>query len=239
MLFLLFGLLLGLPGLAWAQEKAAQEKGVQAKTAQGKAVPDKKETLEVLVDRMQAFYEKIQDFSADFEQRYHYKLFDRTQVSQGRVLFKKPALMRWDYEKPSKRSFLIAEEQVLALDMAALTLTKTTIATDKLSAAVTFLWGRGKLKEEFHMTLAICKGCKEVRLQLVPKKEEPRFQKLFLDIDEKTAQVVQSIVVDPDGSENRIRFLHLKENQGLKQEAFKLSVPEGTQFLDMTKMPGS
>jgi outer membrane lipoprotein carrier protein len=211
----------------------------QGKAAQGKAAKDKKETLEQLVDRMQAFYEKIEDFSADFEQRYHYKMFDRTQVSQGRVIFKKPALMRWDYEKPTKRSFLISENQVLALDIAALTLTKTSIEMDKLSAAVTFLWGRGKLKEEFRISYAQCKGCKEVRLELIPKKEEPRFQKLFLDIDAKTAQVMQSIVVDPDGSENRIRFLRLKENQNLKQEVFKLSVPEGTQFLDLTKTPGS
>jgi len=236
-------LLLGVSGLAWAQEKAAPEKTAPAKATPEKTAPAKtaqppKEALEQLVDRMQAYYEKIQDFSADFEQRYHYKMFDRTQVSQGRVIFKKPALMRWDYEKPSKRSFLISEEQVLALDAAALTLTKTTIATDKLSAAVTFLWGRGKLKEEFHISYAPCKGCKEVRLELLPKKEEPRFQKLFLDIDVKTAQVVQSTVVDPDGSENRIRFLRWKENQNLQQEAFKLSVPEGTQFLDMTKMPG-
>jgi len=196
---------------------------------------DKKETLEQLVDRVQALYERIQDFSAQFEQRYHYKLFDRTQVSSGRILFKKPARMRWDYEKPTKRSFLVTENQVLALDMAAMTLTKTSIDTDKLSAAVTFLWGRGNLKEEFNISYAECKDCKEVRLELVPKKEEPRFQKLFLDINPKTAQVMQSIVVDPDGSENRIRFLNWKENQDLKLEAFRLSIPDGTQFLDMMK----
>jgi len=206
------------PGWVWAQEKQ-----------------EKKETLEQLVDRVQGFYEKIQDFSAQFEQRYLYKMFDRTQVSSGRVFFRKPALMRWDYEKPNKRSFLIAENQVLALDLAAMTLTKTSIDTDKLSAAVTFLWGRGNLKEEFHIGYAECKGCKEVRLELSPKKEEPRFQKLFLDVDPKTAQVMQSIVVDPDGSENRIRFFNWKENQNLKPEVFKLSVPDGTQFMDMTK----
>jgi outer membrane lipoprotein carrier protein len=193
------------------------------------------ESVEQLVDRIQAFYEKIQDFSSQFEQRYHYKAFDRTQVSSGRVFFKKPARMRWDYEKPTKRSFLLTENQVLALDTAAMTLTKTTLEMDKLSAAVTFLWGRGKLKEEFNISQVECKGCKEVRLELVPKKEEPRFQKLFLDVNPKTAQVMQSTVVDPDGSENRIRFLNWKENQNLKPETFRLSVPDGTQFLDMTK----
>jgi len=217
-LSLSYGLLVLFSGLALAQEK-----------------PEQKETLAQLVDRVQAFYEKIQDFSANFEQRYHYKTFDRTQASSGRVIFKKPARMRWDYEKPTKRSFLITENQVLALDMAAMTLTKTSIETDKLSAAVTFLWGRGNLKEEFNIAQVECKGCKEVRLELVPKKAEPRFQKLFLDVNPKTAQVVQSIVVDPDGSENRIRFLNWKENQNLKMELFKLSVPDGTQFLDMTK----
>jgi len=210
------GLLVWVSGLALAQEKQ-----------------EAKETLEQLVDRVQAFYEKIEDFSSQFEQRYHYKMFDRTQVSSGRVIFKKPARMRWDYEKPTKRSFLITDNQVLALDMAAMTLTKTSIDTDKLSAAVTFLWGKGKLKEEFNIAQVECKGCKEVRLELVPKKEEPRFQKLFLDVNPRTAQVMQSIVVDPDGSENQIRFLNWKANQALKPEAFRLSVPDGIQFLDM------
>ena len=213
-------------GEALAQEKPEKQEK-----------PETKETLEQLVDRVQAFYEKIQDFSASFEQRYNHKLIDMTQVSSGRVIFRKPARMRWDYEKPTKRSFLITENQVLALDIAALTLTKAAIETDKLSVALTFLWGRGNLREEFNIAYAECKGCKEIRLELVPKKEESRFQKLFLDINPRTSQVMQSIVVDPDGSENRIRFSNWKENQDLKPEAFRLSVPDGTQFLDMTKVP--
>src|SRR3954462_1948676 len=68
-------------------------------------VPVKKAQLapavKALVDRVQAFYEKPQDFTADFKQEYFYKAFKRTQVSSGKVLFRKPqgampSLMRWE-----------------------------------------------------------------------------------------------------------------------------------------------
>ena len=37
--------------------------------------------VKALVDRMQGFYERTQDFTADFKQEYHYKTFNRTVVS--------------------------------------------------------------------------------------------------------------------------------------------------------------
>ena len=50
-----------------------------------------------LVERMQAFYERTTDFTADFRQDYAYKTFGRTVTSTGTVAFQKPAKMRWDY----------------------------------------------------------------------------------------------------------------------------------------------
>lgn len=189
-----------------------------------------------LVDRMQAFYEKTQDFSADFEQVYSYKTFKRVTRSAGKVTYRKPALMRWEYEtqdgKPSPRTFVLAGERVYAFDPAAKLLTRAAISTNQLSASVTFLWGQGKLADEFSIAAVACDKCTGTLLELTPLVPDPRFKRVKLEVDPKTAQVIRSIVIDPDGSENAITFLKMVTNTGVDEAHFKLSPPPGTQVQD-------
>ena len=191
--------------------------------------------VKTLVDRMQTFYEKTQDFTAKFRQDYTYKTFKRTQRSSGQVTFKKPALMRWEYLLPSARTFVLAGEKVYAYDPEAMTLTLASVSSNELSASVTFLWGRGKLSDEFAITEGACLKCLGTVLVLEPLKPDPRFQRILLEVDPKSAQVVRSTVIDPDGSENAITFSELKINTGVDQKQFKLAPPEGTQVMDFTR----
>jgi outer membrane lipoprotein carrier protein len=190
--------------------------------------------VKALVDRMQGFYERTQDFTADFNQEYLYKTFNRTVVSTGTVAFQKPAKMRWEYLTPSKRTFVLSGDRIYALDPDAQTLTKAALPTSQLSASVTFLWGKGKLGDEFDISRTECKECAGTLLTLVPKKPDARFREVQLEIDPKTAQVRRSIVIDPDGSRNSITFSGLKTNVGLPKETFQLTPPPGTQIIDST-----
>ncbi|WNG39458.1 outer membrane lipoprotein carrier protein LolA [Archangium violaceum] len=220
------------PAPTAAPKAAETPKPAEApKAAEKKVAPEVKE----LVERMQAFYEKTQDFSADFKQDYKYKALRRTQSSTGTVIYKKPGLMRWEYEKPSKRTFVLAGEKVYAYDPEAQTLSVGRIDTSQLSASVTFLFGQGKLADEFSISKGACKDCKGTLLVLDPLKNEPRFRQVRLEVDPKTAQVLKSTVVDPDGSENTIAFLNLKTNVGVDAERFKINPPEGTRIDDFTK----
>jgi outer membrane lipoprotein carrier protein len=194
-----------------------------------------------LVERMQAFYEKTQDFSASFEQVYTYKTFKRVSRSAGKVTYKRPALMRWEYEtqdgKPSLRTFVLAGDRVYAYDPAAKLLTRAALSTNQLSASVTFLWGQGKLADEFSIATAACDQCAGTLLELTPVVKDPRFKLVRLEVDPKTAQVIRSIVVDPDGSENAIRFVGLVTNTGIDEKSFKLAPPPGTQVQDYLAKP--
>lgn len=190
--------------------------------------------VKALVERMQGFYERTQDFTADFRQEYLYKTFNRTVVSTGTVAFQKPAKMRWEYLTPSKRTFVLSGERIYTLDPEAQTLTKAALPTSQLSASVTFLWGKGKLADEFDISRTECKECLGTLLTLVPKKPDARFREVQLDIDPKTAQVRRSIVIDPDGSRNAITFSDLKMNVGLPKDTFQLTPPPGTQIIDTT-----
>lgn len=191
-----------------------------------------------LIERMQAFYEKTKDFRAAFRQDYTYKSFKKTQTSTGKVVFKKPALMRWEYETPAPKTFVLASDKVYVHDPDAMTLTKANAGTDKLSASVTFLWGKGKLTDEFYAAKKECKSCKGTLLELTPLRPDPRFQKVLFEVDPASAQVMKSIVIDPDGSENAISFTSLELNTGVEDAFFKLAPPAGTQMVDLTGAGG-
>jgi|GEM_PF-317903 outer membrane lipoprotein carrier protein len=188
--------------------------------------------VKLLVDRVQAFYEKTQDFTADFKQEYTYKAFKRTQVSSGAVTFKKPALMRWEYAKPSPKTFVLAGDRVYAHDPEAKLLTVAAMNTNQLSASVTFLFGVGKLENEFSIVKKACAKCTGTQLELTPLVADPRFKKIYLEVDEKSAMVIKSTVIDPDGSENAISFLALKTNVGVNETFFVMRPPPGTQVQD-------
>ncbi len=191
--------------------------------------------VKALVERMQAFYEKTSDFTASFHQDYTYKTSRRTQSSSGKVFFLKPAMMRWDYQKPSPKTFVLADEKAYAYDPEALTLTVTGLKMSELSPSVTFLMGVGQLEKEFSMVRAECASCKGVLLELTPLRREPRFRIVKLEVDPQTAQVIKSTVVDPDGSENAISFSDLKTNHGISKEQFKLKTTDDTQVIDLTQ----
>ncbi len=126
-------------------------------------------------------------------------------------------------------------------------LTVASIGTSKLSASVTFLFGQGKLADEFAITQKACDKCTGTLLQLDPLVLDPRFQRIMLEVDPTTAQVLKSTVVDPDGSENAISFLNLKTNTGPAFDGgvgsvdprFKLTPPPDTQVQDFTMGVGA
>ncbi|MDP3238749.1 MAG: outer membrane lipoprotein carrier protein LolA [Myxococcales bacterium] len=221
--------------------------GVAPASDAGVVKPTMAPAVKTLVDRMQAFYETTSDFSADFRQDYFYKISKRTQTSTGTVLFRKPGLMRWDYAKPSAKTFVLAGVKVYMHDPEAKLLTVASIGTSKLSASVTFLFGQGKLADEFAITQKECAKCTGTLLQLDPLVPDARFTRIFLEVDPKSAQVLKSTVVDPDGSENAISFLNLKTNTGPAWDGgtgsvdprFKLSPPPDTQVQDFTMGVGA
>jgi outer membrane lipoprotein carrier protein len=191
-------------------------------------------SVDELVHRVQAFYEKAHDLSARFVQTYENRAFHQTLQSEGRFVFKKPGMIRFDYEKPEPKFFVVKHDQIITYSPAAQQAMTGTFHADQLSASVTFLFGKGDLAAEFKVTKADRPDLGQgTALQLVPKKPDPRFDRLFLVIDPKSDEVRESLVIDGSGNENRFVFSDVKVNGGVPESAFEVKLPEGTQVMKM------
>ncbi len=183
--------------------------------------------------RLQAMYEKTKDFKAAFRQEYKSKALDRTKVSSGYIYVKKPGLMRWDYMKPRPKNFVADGKALFIYDpQLEQVMVDRSFSGSSMSTAVSFLWGKGKLVDDF--IISFSKGGTKgdfYTLELLPK-TKARFTKLIFVVDKKTFRVKETLVVDPGGNTNRITFSKMKTNVGLKDEAFHFQIPNGVDVIE-------
>jgi len=182
-----------------------------------------------LAQRVQAFYAHTRDFSAKFAQRYAYVAMGRTEESSGTVQVKKPGAVRWDYEKPDKRTLYVQGKTLWIWhpdDQEAQV--KRDFGGDQLSSAFTFLWGKGDLLKEFSpKAVPQPEGLpKGDALELTPVKPVPGVAKLLFVVG-KDGQVLASVVTNPVADVNQIVFSEPKIDQGLPDKLFHFEPPKG------------
>lgn len=210
-----------------------------ARIAQPTMAAADSDKLDSVVAAMQLVYDKTTGFSGDFTQRYTYTLLRRTQESKGSVKFHKPGLMRWDYQAPAAKSFVVDGKSLwVSQPEDHNAFVNACFQQDGLTASIAFLWGQGKLKEQFD--IAWFKGvfgeATDHHLELTPKKGNAVYAKLILVVDPKTSRVRQSIVVDPSGNVNQFIYAGLKWNAAFAPQDFRFTPPAGTH---VARMPGS
>jgi outer membrane lipoprotein carrier protein len=210
-----------------------------AKAADGAAAENAAPDVDAIVDRLQKTYESTTDFNARFTQRYTMMVLKKSQESTGTVVFAKPGKMRWDYATPTKKSFIVANGKLHVVQPEDNTaLIDHCFKEDGLTASVSFLWGSGRIKEEFDVSpFTGTFGAKtDHHLLLVPKAKNSVFAKIILVVDPVSSRVKQSVVVDPQGNVNQFIFDDAKFNTGVKDTRFDVALPPS---MAVSRMPGT
>src|SRR5450755_1628229 len=169
--------------------------------------------------RMQAFYEHCADLKTSFRQTYVSRALHQTLKSEGRMAFKKPGMIRFDYLEPEPKTFTVKGDHIVTYIPAAHQAMEGSFKADQLSASVTFLWGRGNLGAEFQISRVEAPELGAgLALHLVPLRPDPRFKELTFLLDPKTWAVRATSVTDGAGNQNRFEFTDLKTNTGLTEK---------------------
>src|SRR6266567_2234372 len=174
-----------------------------------------------LAARVQAAYERTRDLEARFVQTYTYAAFARSQVSRGVLRVKKPGKLRWDYEQPARKTIAVSGSRLVQYEPEVnQAFVDDHFDATAMSAAVTFLFGQGKLEKEFEPSLG-----EEGELVLTPRKPDGRVARIVLAVD-ASGDVTATRVVDAGGNVNEVRFEGTRRNLGLKDADFELRLPE-------------
>ncbi len=177
---------------------------------------------QTLVRKVQAFYEKTHDLTAKFRQTYTYAGFGRRQVSSGVLLVKKPGMMRWDYQKPTPKTVVVKGTRLVQYEPDAnQAYVDDHFDSSGMSAALTFLLGKGDLEKEFEVSSG-----EGGALLLRPRVADPRVDEIILAADGQ-GQIVSTRVLDGAGNVNEIQLEDVRRNTGIADSAFDLKLPEG------------
>src|SRR5512143_956605 len=174
-----------------------------------------------LAARVQGYYERTRDLEARFTQTYTYAGFGRRQVSSGTLRVKKPGMMRWDYEKPTRKTIAVKGSRLVQWEPEEnQAYVDEKFDATAMSAAVTFLLGKGDLAREFDLSVDDLGA-----LALRPKAPDPRVESIALTVAEDGA-VTATRVVDGSGNVNELKFSGTKRNVGLPDSAFDVKLPK-------------
>jgi len=181
-----------------------------------------------LARKVQGFYETTRDLRARFVQTYTYAAIGRRQVSKGTLEVKKPGKMRWDYESPSAKTIVVNGSRLVQWEPEAnQAYVDEKFDATAMSAAVTFLLGKGSLEKEF--LLSAGEGS---TLVMRPRKADPRVESVTLTAG-PDGEVTRTVVVDGQGNANDIAFEGIERNTGVKDDRFELALPPGVRRLAM------
>ena len=196
--------------------------------------------VDLIVRNVQGWYDNLSDFQADFQQKTFSQTLQATSEARGKIYFKKPHLIKWDYEFPEKQVYIIDQENFwwyVPEDTQVVKKKAKSVLQD--APPLSFLAGIGDLQKSFIITLPekdkkdkTDKIGEALFLNLTPRQELVSMKQMQLKLKAKTYQVLGIVVVDPYGNTNDIDFIHIQINQGLKDEIFHFTPPKGVDIVN-------
>jgi len=185
---------------------------------------------ERIIDSVEKIYEAIDSISAAFVQETYSRALDETETSRGRVYFKKPGKMRWDYIEGDGDSIVSDGELLWVYQSELGQIIESPASAHSGNIAIRLLSGAGGLREEFTAALA-GDGDGTYLLELVPKVSRPDIKSLRIEVGKKDSLIVSTTVIDPFGNETRVAFEDVETGLELPESLFELEAPEGSRVI--------
>ena len=190
---------------------------------------------------VQSFYDQMRTIEADFQQTQFTKVYNREENARGRVVFKKPGKMRFDYAEPNGQVFVSDGEQLVVYQPPDEgerhgQVFERGIEEDQLPLAFSFLTGTGRLDRDFRLRLLDPRrqGFEGYVLELRPRRPTPHYDRVLffvrvVEASGRQAGVVQSVLIhDSHGNRNRFDFRNMRFNPRVPETRFRYEAPRGT-----------
>ena len=183
--------------------------------------------------RVDGRYNNLRTLKTDFQEIYNGAGLARSE--SGELLLQKPGKMRWQYEQPTPKLFVVdgksaffyvpSERQARRMPAKKL---------DDFRSPIRYLLGHSKLQKEF-TKLAISseapKQAGNVVLEGIPKGMEERVRQVLLEITPSN-QISRIYIEELDGSTTEFIFRNIQENVSIKPDLFRFVPPKGVELVE-------
>ena len=190
-------------------------------------------STEAIVDALQRTYDATVDFVADFRQETDVKTLGRSLKASGKVSFKRPGKMLWNYETP-KGQFVLADGKHLYFYQPE----QNQVIKSPLKNAfrgdipLSFLLGLGNLKKDFNASLKASDEGQNV-LRLEPKGEAGGHNEILVGVSKSSSDIVWVSVRDAANNLTTLRFSNMRKGVGIKDSLFQLQIPNGADVVEL------
>ena len=193
--------------------------------------------IEKIVQKIQSSYEKTKDLKADFVQEITIKSIRKTEREEGKVVFKNPRNMLWDYTRPKGKKLVINPQTswlYLAQQKAAYRQKSDSIFQSRI--LIDFFAGSGKLKDDFIIKYAEPNALDQngnYLLVLIPREKASAFNSVKLTIDKNKYYISALSFDDALGNSTSLKFSNVSFNQGVKESIFRFKPPIGVKIFEV------
>ncbi len=186
-----------------------------------------------VIAKMQAFYVKTKDLKGPFKQVFTDALYNRERTSWGYFYVKKPGMMRWNYVKPEKKSFIADGKELWVYEPEDKQAFRNPLNTTNLSTGLTFLLGTGDLNKEFEASYATEKlgAPGDLVIKLTPRKPTAQYKHIILVVKPGDYTVTESMVVGKNNA-NHLIFTKLELNTKVPRSQFVFKPPAGVRVIN-------
>lgn len=192
-------------------------------------------TSEDIVARLQKRYDSISTIEAVFEQETTLGSLNQRRRAEGKVYFKKPGRMRWDYIKPEEQ-IIVTDGETLWIHMVKEKRAYRYDARGYLRSQLTmnFFLGQGDFERDF--VIARSPENKKTQeefyvLNLIPRFTHPQVSEIRLWISKDTFLIEKLLSKDHLSNVTLLRFKGQRINRSLNDELFAFSPPEGSEVI--------
>lgn len=193
------------------------------------------QTAEDVALRVENTLRAYRSLQANFEQFYYSATVSTPLHEKGKLYFKKPNLMKWQYEDPEEKVFLIKDDFFWDYNKEDKTLIKYDLSRgEENSEVIALLSGQVSLLDDYSVELNPfpTESAGTIQIKLTPKDEDSSDTFLLLEIDENTWFIQKLISFDWAGNKTEFRFSKVKTNINLPDRTFELRVPSDVEIIE-------
>jgi len=188
-----------------------------------------------VAEAAQGFYDRVDSLEARFTQRYHHRIYQRTQTSNGRLRVGDAGRMRFDYDAPNGKVIVSNGVNLVAYEPGESgpgQYLKAPVSEDGLHSGFAFLTGRAHILDDYRVRLLDNERYRWRGhvLELRPRAADPNVRRILLYVDGRsdTFGVVHRVRIDDhEGNRNQFTLRSMRLNRGFGDQAFRFTPPSG------------